>query len=80
MIDYQNLKNRYIASVQMGLLLNAGYEGAKFGNDFLHKFCEECVENSNYSELDKQKMKQELELIKETLTQEIDLHFRGKQQ
>lgn len=79
MIDYQNLKNRYITSVQMGLLLNAGYEGAKQGNELLHRFCENCVENSNYSELDKQKMKQELELIKETLTQEIDLHFRGKQ-
>lgn len=79
MIGYQNLKNRYITSVQMGLLLNAGYEGAKQGNELLHRFCENCVENSNYSELDKQKMKQELELIKETLTQEIDLHFRGKQ-
>ncbi len=78
MIEYQNLKNSYIASVQMGLLLNAGYEGAKHGNEILHKFCEDCVEASNYSKSDKQKMKQELELVKETLSQEIELHFRGK--
>lgn len=75
MIDYQNLKNRYITSVQIGLLLNTGYEGAKHGNELLHKFCEECVEMSNYAEYDKQKMKQELELIKETLVQEIEHHF-----
>ena len=78
MIDYLNLKNRYIASVQMGLLLNDGYEGAKQGNELLHRFCENCVENSNYSELDKQKMKQDLKLVKETLSQEIDFHFCGR--
>lgn len=77
MIDYLNLKNSYIAAIQMGLMLNAGYEEAKRGNDLLHKFCENCIDNSNYSELDKQNMKRDLELVKEALVQEIELRFRG---
>lgn len=77
MIDYLNLKNSYIAAIQMGLMLNAGYEEAKHGNDLLHKFCENCVDNSNYSEKDKQDMKRDLELVKEILSQAIELRFRG---
>ena len=75
MIDYLNLKNSYIAAIQMGLILNAGYEDAKRGNDLLHKFCENCIDNSNYSEQDKQNMKRDLELVKEALSQEIELRF-----
>lgn len=77
MIDYLNLKNSYIAAIQMGLLLNADYEEAKRGNDLLHKFCENCIDNSNYSEPDKKNMKHELELVKETLSQEIESYFRN---
>ena len=75
MIDYLNLKNSYIAAIQMGLMLNAGYEEAKRGNDLVYKFCENCVDNSNYSEKDKQDMKRDLELVKEILAQEIELRF-----
>lgn len=75
MIDYLNLKNSYIAAIQMGLILNAGYEGAKRGNELLHQFCENCIDNSNYTEQDKLNMKHDLELVKETLAQEIELRF-----
>ena len=57
MIDYLNMKKCYIAAIQVGLALNAGYEEAKHGNDLLHKFCENCVDNSLYGEADKQDMK-----------------------
>ena len=77
MIDYLNLKNSYMAAIQAGLLLNAGYEDAKRGNDILHKFCEKCVDNSNYSTMDKQNMKHDLELLKETLSQEIEQRFHS---
>ena len=77
MIDYMNLKNSYIAAIQMGLMLRAGYEESKRGNDLLHKFCENCVDNSNYGELDKQNMKRDLELIKEALSQEIERRFQN---
>ena len=77
MIDYLNLKNSYMAAIQTGLLLNAGYEDAKRGNDILHKFCEDCVDRSNYSEADKKDMKHDLELVKESLSQEIEHYFRG---
>ena len=80
MIDYLNLKNSYIATIQMGLMLNAGYEDAKHGNDLLHRFCESCVDSSLYSECDKQNMKQDLELVKEALSQEIELRFRSTKQ
>lgn len=79
MIDFLTLKNSYIAAIQMGLMLNAGYEEAKRGNDLIHKFCEKCVDNSSYSEYDKQNMKRDLELVKENLSQEIKLHFQGAQ-
>ena len=79
MIDFLNLKNSYIAALQMGLMLNAGYEEAKRGNDLLHKLCENCVDNSNYSEIDKRNMKHDLELVKEALSQEIELRFRSTQ-
>ncbi len=72
-----NLKNSYIAAIQMGLMLRAGYEESKRGNELLHKFCENCVDNSNYGELDKQNMKRDLELIKEALSQEIEHHFQN---
>ena len=75
MIDYLNLKNRYITAIRMGLMLDAGYEEAKRGNDFLHKFCENCVDNSCYSEKDKQDMKRDLEFVKAMLSQEIELRF-----
>lgn len=78
MIDYQNLKNSYITALHMGIALNASHEEAKRGNDILHKFCENCVDNSNYSEQDKQRMKHDLALLKEALEQEIKQRFLGK--
>ena len=76
MIDYEDLKKCYIGAFQTGLFL--GFPNPKQGNELLHRFCENCVENSNYSELDKQKMKQDLKLVKETLSQEIELRFHSK--
>ena len=79
MIDYLNMKRCYIATIQLGLALNAGYEEAKHGNDLLHKFCENCVDSSLYSEEDKRAMKRDLELVKESLSQEIEIRFHGAQ-
>ena len=56
-------------------MMNAGYEEAKRGNDLLHKFCENCIDNSNYSENNKKDIKRDLELVKEALSQEIECHF-----
>lgn len=70
MIEYSNLKNCYIAAIQMGLSL--GLYNPKQGNELLHKFCEELIENSNYKEQEKQIMKHELEVLKQTLAMEID--------
>lgn len=78
-IDYLNMKKSYIATIQLGLVLNAGYEEAKHGNDLLHKFCENCVDSSLYSEEDKRAMKRDLELVKEALSQEIEIRFHGDQ-
>lgn len=79
MIDYQNLKQNYVTALQMGIMLNASYEEAKRGNDVLHKFCENCVDNSNYGEQDKRRMKHDLELIKEALAEEIEHRFTSAQ-
>ena len=79
MIDYPNLRSCYITAIHIGVTLDSGYEEAKRGNGLLHKFCENCVDNSNYSEQEKQEMKQDLELVKETLSMEIDLYFHKEQ-
>lgn len=78
MIDYLTLKNSYIGAIQMGLEL--GFPDPKQGNELLHKFCENCVDNSNYSDQDKHDMKLDLDLLKETLSQEIELYIHGAQQ
>ena len=78
-IDYLNMKRSYIATIQLGLALNAGYEEAKHGIDLLHKFCENCIDNSLYGEADKQAMKRDLELVKEALSKEIEIRFHGAQ-
>ena len=78
MIDYLTLKNSYVAAIHMGLEL--GFRDPKQGNELLYEFCKKCVDNSNYSEQDKQNMKLELALIKETFSKEIELRNRGAQQ
>lgn len=78
MIDYLTLKNSYVAAIQMGLEL--GFPDPKQGNELLYEFCKKCVDNSNYSEQDKQNMKLELALLKETFSKEIELRYRGAQQ
>lgn len=77
MIDYQNLKNSYIASIQMGMILNAKYEEVKQGNDLLHRFCENCINNSNYCDYEKNNMKRDLELVKQALSEEIEIRFHN---
>ena len=79
MIDYPNLRSCYITAIHIGETLNSGYEEAKRGNDLLHKFCENCVDSSLYSEEDKRAMKRDLELVKEALSQEIEIRFHGDQ-
>ena len=54
---------------------NVGYLESKRGNEVLHEFCKQLVENSNYCDNDKRAMKQELELLKETLNKEIEAYF-----
>ena len=77
MIDYQNLKNSYIASIQMGMILNAKYEEVKQGNDLLHRFCENCINNSKYCDYEKNNMKRDLELVKQALSEEIEIRFHN---
>lgn len=75
MFDYNNLKYCYITTIPMGLAFNAGYEEAKRGNDLLHKFCEQCIDMSNYNEIEKQRMKLDLEIVKDMLSKEIEQYF-----
>lgn len=78
MTEFENLKASYAATIQFGLTANAGYHEAKRGNELLHEFCKQLVENSNYYDNDKRAMKRELELLKETLDKEIEAHYRLK--
>ncbi len=78
MFEFDNLKRSYISAVQFGLIAGSGYIESKRGNDILHKFCENLVDNSNYNDFDKTNMKKELEIVKEALSKEIELSYRRK--
>lgn len=77
-MEFNNLKNSYIAAVQWGLAAKVGYQESKRGNDILHKFCENFIDNSNCYDTDKSALKQELELLKKTLSNEIDIYYQQK--
>lgn len=76
MTEFENLKASYTATIQFGLATNVGYLESKRGNEVLHEFCKQLVENSDYYDNDKRAMNQELELLKETLNKEIEAYYQ----
>ena len=76
MNEFEHLKNSYIAAVQWGLSVRVGHNESKRGNEILHKFIENLIDNSNYTYSDKALMKHELEIIKETHDKEIDSFYK----
>lgn len=75
MTEFEDLKNKYTLTIQLGLASNVGYAASRHGNEALLKFCETLIESSNYSELAKSHMKSELKLLKEALSTEIDAYY-----
>ena len=76
MTEFDNLKRSYISAIQWGLTARVGYNESKQGNEVLHKFCENFIDNSNCSNPEKTTMKHELEIIKEALSKEIESFYR----
>lgn len=77
MTEFDNLKRNYAAAIQCGLAMGSGYQNATIANEIIHKFCETLVESSDYAPLEKQRMKLELEVCKETLSHEIDRYYHA---
>ena len=75
MTEFDNLKSSYVATVQFGLAMSAGYQAAKHGNEMLHELCKRLVENSSYQDSEKTATKQELDNLKDALDGEIDAYF-----
>lgn len=76
MFEFDNLKNSYTAAIQFGLAANAGYQESKYGNEVLHEFCKQIVENGNYQDSEKKAMKLELEMLKKAIEEEINAHYQ----
>lgn len=74
MAELDNLKNSYIASIQFGLLTDTGYENCKLANEVIHRFLEIYIDGSNYP--NKNAMKQELKLLKKSLSEEIGRYYQ----
>lgn len=53
------------------MLSKISHQEAKQGNEVLHWFCGKRVENSNYNDAEKFAMKQELEILKKSLSEGI---------
>lgn len=64
--------------MQISLATNNGYGAAKRSNEMFHKYCENLVERSNYTDTAKSFMKSELKLLKETLSKEIDNRYKRR--
>lgn len=79
MTEFENLKRNYAGAVQCGMIMGVNKSGAKHGNDMVHKFCEMLVENSMYSDNDKNYMKNELQLLKQELDAEIEAAYNKRQ-
>ena len=76
MTDIENLKSSYTAAIQCALLSNASYHDIKLANDFIHNLCKIYIDRSNYT--DKESIKRDFELLKETLSQEIEASFERR--
>lgn len=76
MTEFNDLKRSYTLTIQLGLTLGMSYNETTSGNELLLKFCENIVENSCSSEVEKESMKAELKLMKESLSKEIDCYYR----
>ena len=77
MTEFDNLKRSYVMAIQCAMPMGIGYQQTRHGNDVLHKVCEMFVDGSSYSDEDKRNMKQELELLKESLSAEIEAYYRN---
>ena len=77
MNEFDHLKRSYTSAVQFLLVGNVGYHRAKAANELLHKFYENMVENSLYSDMDKAAMKLQLDLLKEAFSEEIKLCYNA---
>ena len=76
MNEFDNLKNSYIATIQLALAMNVNYNEVKHGNELLHKFCENYIDNTGFDKIKNDAMKMELELLKESLSKEIEGHYK----
>lgn len=79
MTEFENLKRSYASVLQYGMIMGANKSEAKQGNEIVHKFCETLVENSMYSDNDKNYMKNELQLLKQELDDEIEAAYNKRQ-
>lgn len=79
MFEFEKLKTSYTLTIQIGLSANVGYHEANRGNEILHKFCENLIDNSNCTDQEKTAMKSELKLLKEALSKEIEHHYEKDQ-
>ncbi len=75
MTEFDDLKSSYVSAIQCGLAMGAGYNRVKQLNDILHTHFEILIDNSNYDDLCKMHMKNELEVIKEALVKEIESFY-----
>ena len=76
MTEFDRLKNGYITVIQFAFASGVSKQDAKHGNDVLHKFCETLVDNSNYLDSEKHKMKEELSSIKHKMDLEIEIIYK----
>lgn len=78
MTEFDNLKRRYAATIQLGLAMNVSYQASKHGNEMLHELCKQLIENSNYHDSEKIAMKLELEILKKALEEEIKVYYQHR--
>lgn len=72
MTEFENLKNSYISAMNVGILGRLDTASLKYGNEILSYFCKQLISDSQYSATEKENMKNQIDLLKQSIDKEIE--------
>lgn len=76
MTDFENLKNSYTQTIQLGLTVGVSHDELKHANELLSHFCKQLIQCSRYQSQDREEMSRQIDLVKQALELEIEAAFR----
>lgn len=75
MIEFENLKGSYISAMNVGILGRLDTASLKYGNEILSHCCKQLISDSQYYATEKENMKNQIDLLKQTIDKEIESSY-----